>query len=60
MNKKKVGIGTMIAAIFVLGIGIGLKLSHSETNHLPFTIIGLVLNAIGLLTLLLAKRETTE
>lgn len=52
MNKRKIGIIIMIVALFVLGIGIGLKLSSPERNINLFTIIGMILNAIALILLI--------
>ncbi len=57
MNKRKIGIGIMIIAIFILGIGIGLKFSNSEINSTPFTVTGLVLNAIGLVVFISTNKK---
>ena len=50
----------MIVAIFILGIGLGLKLSSSEIDNTPFTIVGLILNAIGLFTLISANKKVNK
>ncbi len=60
MNKKQIGIGIMIAAIFIIGIGIGLKFSNSEMETNSFTIVGLVLNAIGLFILISANKKAEK
>jgi hypothetical protein len=41
----------MLIAIFILGMGIGLKLGESEMKTTLFTVMGLALSAIGLLIL---------
>ena len=57
MKIKQIGIGIIIAAIFTLGIGIGLKFNNPETEMNSFTIAGLVLNSIGLFVLLYANKK---
>ncbi len=58
MNKKRIGIGLLIAGLFVLGVGIGLKLSNSEIGANTIIIVGLVLNSIGLSILILANKKS--
>jgi|GEM_PF-5859594 LPXTG-motif cell wall-anchored protein len=41
----------MAIAIFIIGMGIGLKIGDSEINTTLLTVIGLALSAIGLLVL---------
>lgn len=60
MDKKRIGIVIMIISLFILGIGIGLKLGNSEMDNTPFTVIGLLLNAIGLLVLLSANKKAND
>ena len=60
MNKKQIGIGIMIIALFVLGIGIGLKFNNSEMNNNSFTIAGLILNAVGLFILISTNKKTDK
>ena len=50
----------MIISLFVLGIGIGLKLGNSEMDNMPFTVIGLLLNAVGLFVLLSANKKAKD
>lgn len=58
MNKKRIGIGLLIAGLFVLGVGIGLKLSNSEIGANTIIIVGLVLNSIGLSILISANKKS--
>ena len=60
MDKKRIGIVIMIISLFVLGIGIGLKLGNSEMDNMPFTVIGLLLNAVGLFVLLSANKKAKD
>jgi LPXTG-motif cell wall-anchored protein len=60
MNNSKIGVGVMAIAIFIIGMGIGLKLGDSEMNTILFTIAGLALSAIGLLILVRANKKTDE
>ncbi len=60
MSKRKIGLVIMILAIFIIGIGIGLKLNNSEMNTNLFLIVGLILNGIGLLILVTAKKKTDK
>lgn len=57
MDKRKIGIGIMIVAIFTIGIGIGLNFSNSKMNTSLFTIVGLILNFVGLLILVTANKK---
>jgi cytochrome c-type biogenesis protein CcmE len=57
MNKRKIGLIIMIFAIFIMGIGIGLKLNNSEMNTNLFIIVGLILNGIGLLIIVTDKKK---
>jgi cytochrome c-type biogenesis protein CcmE len=60
MNKRKIGLIIMIFAIFIMGIGIGLKLNNSEMNTNLFIIVGLILNGIGLLILVTDNKKTDK
>ena len=57
MNLKRIGIGTLIVAIFVIGIGIGLKLTNSDMDSSIFSITGGILISAGLLILVLANKK---
>ena len=57
MNKKRIGIGIIIAGLLVLGIGIGLKFSNSEMSTNTYTIAGLVFNSVGLVVMLSVNKK---
>lgn len=59
-NRKQIGIVIMIAALFILGIGIGLKFGNSDINNNSFTIVGIILNAIGLFVLISANKKVNN
>ncbi len=52
-----IGIGILIAGLFVLGIGIGIKFTNSQIDANSFIILGLALNSVGLFTMIMANKK---
>jgi len=60
MNKNKIGFVIILAALFFMGVGIGLKTSNSAINTNVFTIVGLAMITIGFFLVVSNRKKSDE